>query len=136
MYLKFRLSKFVPWRNTPAVSSLHDIVTGATRKAISEAAVKDAIYTTYTIWHLIHVGEPEQLALLALSEKANEPTLAHRLLTTEDAESRNFVLRGVIDGHLHADSVIEKSILQGLNAEDNAFRDLAFQYPPDQLHIF
>src|SRR5690606_28759140 len=30
-----------------------DAVTGATRKAISEAAVKDAVYTTHTIWHLI-----------------------------------------------------------------------------------
>lgn len=104
-----------------------DGVTGATRKAISEAAVKDAVYTTHTIWHLIHVGEPEQLALLALSEIANEPTLAHRLLATEDAENRNFVLRGVIDGHLSTDSIIEKSILQGLSAEDNTYRDLAFK---------
>ncbi|PPL02882.1 FMN-binding protein [Parapedobacter indicus] len=104
-----------------------DGVTGATRKAISEAAVKDAVYTTHTIWHLIHVGEPEQLALLALSKMANEPTLAHRLLATEDMENRNFVLRGVIDGHLDVDSVIEKSILQGLSAEDNTYRDLAFK---------
>lgn len=104
-----------------------DGVTGATRKVVSEAAVKDAVYTTHTIWHLIHVGEPEQLALVALSEIASDPTLAHRLLATGDAENRNFVLRGVIDGHLDADSVIEKSILYGLSAEDNTFRDLAFK---------
>lgn len=104
-----------------------DGVTGATRKAISEAAVKDAVYTTHTIWHLIHVGEPEQFALLALSEMASDPTLAHRLLATGDIENRNFVLRGVIDGHLAADSVVEKSILSGLGAGDNTFRDLAFK---------
>lgn len=104
-----------------------DGVTGATRKAISEAAVKDAVYTTHTIWHLIHVGEPEQLALLALSEIANDPTLAHRLLAAAGAENRNFVLSGVMDGHLNTDSVIEKSILQGLGAEDNTLRDLAFR---------
>lgn len=104
-----------------------DGVTGATRKVISEAAVKDAVYTTHTIWHLIHVGEPEQLALIALSEVAGNPTLAHRLLATGDTGNRDFVLRGVIDGHLHADPVIEKSILQGLGAEDHAFRDLAFK---------
>jgi len=108
-------------------TTLLDGVTGATRKAVSEAAVKDAVYTTHTIWHLIHVGEPEQLALLALSEMANEPALSHRLLATGDAEKQNFVFRGVIDGHLNTDSVIEKSILHGLGAEDNIFRDLAFR---------
>jgi len=104
-----------------------DAVTGATRKAISEAAVKDAVYTTHTIWHLIHVGEPEQLSLLALSEMSNHPEVAHRLLASGDIENRNFILRGIADGHLLADSVCEQAVLHGLNANDPTWRDLAFK---------
>src|SRR5690606_38143693 len=41
-----------------------DGVTGATRKEIADEAVKGAVYTTYTLWHLIHEGEKEQLRSL------------------------------------------------------------------------
>ena len=110
----------------PSTGTAMDGITGATRKAVSEAAVKDAVFTTHTIWHLIHVGEPEQLALLALSEMSHNPDLIHRLLASADTENRDFVLRGVIDGHLQADSAIENTILQGLDAADHAFRSLSF----------
>ncbi len=104
-----------------------DGVTGATRKAVSEAAVKDAVYTTHTIWHLIHVGEPEQLALLARSEMAQNPSLVHELLTSTNTDNRNFVLNGIIDGFLTPDPEIGKYVLQGLTAEDKAFRNLSFR---------
>src|SRR5690606_2193023 len=57
-----------------------DGVTGATRKVVGDAAVEDAVYTTHTLWHLIHVGEPEQLELLALGEMKSQPAIAHMLL--------------------------------------------------------
>lgn len=107
-----------------------DGVTGATRKVIGDAAVKDAVYTTYTLWHLIHVGEPEQLALLALAEMAARPAIAHRLLVSSDTENRDFVLRGVVDGHLRPDPEIESAIVEGLSADDRLFRNISIQVLP------
>ena len=104
-----------------------DGITGATRKVIGDAAVKDAVYTTYTIWHLIHVGEPEQLELLALGEMTEQPAMAHILLASADAGSRDFVLRGVVDGYLLPDSAIESTIFEGLLADDQRFRGLSIQ---------
>lgn len=104
-----------------------DGVTGATRRAVSEAAVKDAVYTTHTIWHLIHVGEPEQLALLTLREIAAEPSLARGLLASPDPGDRDFVLHGVVDGHLMPDSATESVVFKGLLASDRVFRDLSIR---------
>ncbi|HEU5146601.1 MAG TPA: hypothetical protein VFT90_07805 [Chryseosolibacter sp.] len=43
-----------------------DATSGATRREIAEEAVKDAVYTTYTLWHLVHLGEKEQLEELTV----------------------------------------------------------------------
>lgn len=109
------------------VSEELDGVTGATKQTISEAAVKDAVYTTHTIWHLIHVGEPEQLGLLALGKTGENPSIAHQLLATPNTANRDFVLNGVIDGNLASDTIIERAILEGLTSDDKSFRNLSFK---------
>ncbi|GGG74536.1 hypothetical protein GCM10007415_02550 [Parapedobacter pyrenivorans] len=109
------------------VSEELDGVSGATKQAVSEAAVKDAVYTTHTIWHLIHVGEPEQLSLLALGKTAENPSIAHELLAAPNTANRNFVLNGVIDGNLPSDPTIERTVLEGLTSTDKSLRSLSFK---------
>ncbi len=50
-----------------------DGTSGATKKEISAESVENAVYTTYTLWHLIHQGEKEQLSILS-SKLAKPPS--------------------------------------------------------------
>jgi hypothetical protein len=100
-----------------------DGVTGATKQAVAQAAVKDAVYTTHTIWHLIHDGEPEQLNLLALKIMNEDRGLMHRLLNVDPADYRALVLDGVVSGHLAPDTIVQELILEGLTADDVRYRD-------------
>lgn len=68
-----------------------DATSGATRKEIASEAVKDAVYTTYTLWHLVHGGEKEQLEDLTL-EALNESDLIDRILESGVEKYTHFLL--------------------------------------------
>ncbi len=103
-----------------------DGVTGATRQSVSAAAVDNAVYTTHTMWHLVHVGEGEQLAITALTMLAENPALRKRLLAG-NAEHRDFVLAGILNGYLSPDSVIESAVFKGIAANHRPFRDFSLK---------
>jgi hypothetical protein len=49
------------------------------------------IVKTFTLWHLVHGGEKEQLIQLT-ADRLNEGTLIHQLLKQGDKQYRNFLL--------------------------------------------
>lgn len=104
-----------------------DATTGATKKVIAEASVKDAVYTTYTMWHLIHVGENEQLALLSYQYLDKHPEILSASLSQVDSQFYTFLLNGISSGRLHNKKYITPLILKALSQEDPSLKNLAFK---------
>ncbi|MPR35953.1 hypothetical protein [Salmonirosea aquatica] len=94
-----------------------DGVSGATRKEIAAEAVADAVYTTHTLWHLVHVGEKEQLVPLTI-RYLNETDLMNALLSSHDKKYPLFLLEASRQGELKVTRPIQKLVLEGLIARD------------------
>ncbi len=104
-----------------------DATTGATKKVIADASVKDAVYTTYTMWHLVHVGEGEQLALLTYRYLNDNPQALSASLRDEAPEYLAFLLDGVTSGSLAISPGLVSVILKGLNHPDVPLKSSAFR---------
>lgn len=122
---EYELSELV---DDPYADAEVDGATGATKKEIADEAVDDAVYTTHTIWHLIHVGEKEQLAALTLTELKNDDELMSKLLKSSIKEYRYFLLDLLAQGKLSPSPFTDSLVIQGLNTEkDTYLRKLASQ---------
>jgi hypothetical protein len=105
-----------------------DGASGATKKEIASEAVTDAVYTTHTIWHLIHVGEKEQLATLTLAELKDNEDLMGRLLKSEKKEYSYFLLDLLGTGKLQPSPLTDTLTIHGLKSEEDPYlRKLAAQ---------
>lgn len=104
-----------------------DATTGATKKVIADAAVQDAVYTTYTMWHLIHVGEGEQLALLTYQYLADHRDVLHATLETDDPVYYSFLIEGMAAGRLPVSDKLATVILRSLGNADAALKNTAFK---------
>ncbi len=104
-----------------------DATTGATKKVIADASVKDAVYTTYTMWHLIHLGEGEQLALLTYRYLNENPQALSASLRDETPEYLAFLIDGIASGSLAINPGLVSVILKGLNHPDMALKSSAFK---------
>jgi len=92
-----------------------DGVSGATKKEIAAEAVTDAVYTTHTLWHLVHVGEKEQLVPLTI-RYLNETDLMNALLSSNDKKYRLFLLEASRQGELKVTRLIQTLVLEALIA--------------------
>lgn len=104
-----------------------DATTGATKKVIADASVKDAVYTTYTMWHLIHVGEGEQLALLTYRYLNENPKVLSASLQNDAPENLTFLLDGINSGNLPVSPGLVSVVLKGLNHPDVSLKNTAFK---------
>lgn len=93
-----------------------DAVSGATKREIAEGAVEDAVYTTHTLWHLIHVGEKEQLSNLTAMQLANEQLLKI-LLTANKGKYQPFILEMFGLGKIKQSSQIEQLVLNAVGPD-------------------
>jgi len=104
-----------------------DGTSGATKKEIAEQSVEDAVYTTYTLWHLIHVGEKEQLAGRT-AEVLNKEDIIQTLLQARDNRYRHFLLDMFALGKLNESMSLISLIVEGLKSQDDpALKGLAFR---------
>ncbi|WP_234733953.1 FMN-binding protein [Tellurirhabdus bombi] len=111
-------------------SSKVDGVSGATKKEIASEAVEDAVYTTYTLWHLIHQGEKEQLALLTVN-RLNQSDLLENLLKSNQKRYDYFLLDVSRLGKLNKPEKLYPLLLKGLTANDDpTIKDLAMKALP------
>jgi hypothetical protein len=102
------------WEETPNV----DGTSGATKKEIAAEAVEDAVYTTHTIWHLIHVGEKEQLMELTASELTKDPSLLEELLAIDHSNDfRLFVLKLISTGKFVQEDWINPFVIESLEMD-------------------
>jgi hypothetical protein len=104
-----------------------DGTSGATKKEIAEETVEKAVYTTYTIWHLIHAGEKEQIILLTLNQLSN-PQLLNSLLYKGTNKHVYFVLDQFGAGNLSGSDDIVKLTVKGLSmTTDPIFQNIAIR---------
>lgn len=97
-----------------------DATSGATRKEIASEAVTHAVYTTYTLWHLIHGGEKEQLARLTASLLQSGEWL-EKLLAASDARYQYFVLELFGKSEIGLSSSLREVILSGAGQSSDLY---------------
>ncbi len=80
------------------VSNVVDAVTGATAKEVKEAVVDGAVYSSYTIYHLVH----SQLAAVIREDVRKHllPGLAEKLINSDKVDERIFLIRELEEGQL------------------------------------
>ncbi|WP_154857315.1 hypothetical protein [Cyclobacterium xiamenense] len=106
-----------------------DGTSGATKKEIAAEAVKDAVYTTHTIWHLIHVGEKEQLMNLTAGELNKDASLIGSLLANDPSDDyRIVVLKLLADGKLREGNWKNSLVTESLeNTDSKELQNLAIK---------
>lgn len=104
-----------------------DGTTGATKKELAEEAVDGAVYTTFTLWHLAHSGEKEQLSQLTAGLLKDE-SLVERMLKQGDKRYRYFLLELLAAGKIAASGPLTLLQIESLNAAgDLSLRDLSIK---------
>jgi hypothetical protein len=91
-----------------------DATSGATKKEISAESVENAVYTTFTLWHLIHQGEKEQLAILA-SRLLNKPGVMKEIVATNSEKYRQLILDQYVLGNIPSTPDLKNLIVQTLS---------------------
>ena len=105
-----------------------DGTSGATKKEIAEEAVEDAVYTTFTLWHLIHGGEKEQLVQLTAEILDREESLVHRLVEAEEKRYQHFLLDLLTMGKINYSGALDALLVEGLTSDtDPSLKSLAFK---------
>src|SRR5690606_23300390 len=94
-----------------------DGTSGATKKEIAEESVENAVYTTYTLWHLIHVGEKEQL-VQRTAEILNKGKLAQQLLQVNEKRYQYFLLDLFSMGKIQESAQVVNLLIEGLKTKD------------------
>ncbi len=87
--------------------------TGATKKEISEESVEDAVYTTFTMWHLIHQGEKQQLEMLTSKLLSNKSFLK-KIISSKEEKYKQLVLNQYAAGNVLYSNEIQALVLENL----------------------
>jgi len=104
-----------------------DGISGATKTEIAMETVKDAVYTTYTIWHLAHLGEKEQLIELTANRLNKSAMAILPLVHNENNKYRHFILELLSTQKLVSTPKSDSLVLQSLRAmEDPKIKKLAY----------
>ncbi len=104
-----------------------DATSGATKKEIADETVEGAVYTTYTIWHLIHKGEKEQLILLTLDQLKDSVRL-ETFINSSEKEVQYFLLNQFASGNITISTAMISFILKSLYRTDDLYeRELALK---------
>lgn len=92
-----------------------DATSGATRKEIASEAVKDAVYTTYTLWHLVHDGEKEKLMALTVDQLLHD-SLRVDLLESGKKKYHLFLMDLFAQSKIDQDENLMRLILRELES--------------------
>lgn len=107
-----------------------DAISGATNKLIASESVSDAVYTTYTLWHLVHVGEKEQLEQLSIDLLNRHEEFLNSLLQHQNVMYRRFLLDAMALGKLNATDALHDLVVDGLQSADRIEKDYALRALP------
>ncbi|MEX2567467.1 MAG: hypothetical protein WD431_16095 [Cyclobacteriaceae bacterium] len=105
-----------------------DGTSGATKQEITQEAVEHAVYTTHTIWHLVHVGEKNQLAdLTAKKINQNQNLLDNLLLYGKSDVYKKFVLSLIASRKIETADWINSLVIESLKEDSRELQSLAIE---------
>jgi len=105
-----------------------DGTSGATKVEIATETVKNAVYTTYTLWHLVHLGEKEQLINLTANLLKENKLSIQSLTYNEDEEYLYFILSSLLEQKIKTTPVLDSLIVEGLTSNLRPkFKKLAYR---------
>lgn len=102
-----------------------DGVSGATREELAGEAIEQAVYSTHTMWHLIHVGEEVQLIDLTADILETDQSLLERLIDHPDYHP--FLIELLATKRLGPSAIMDQLLLEALSSGDYESRVLAFK---------
>ena len=102
-----------------------DGVSGATREELASEVVDDAVYTTYTLWHLAHLGEKEKLIDLTLSQLNKNDELLHAIIGAQEESYDYFILDQVIEQKIAFSEKVQLLVMSGITSDKRVFRKKA-----------
>lgn len=111
------------------IDQINDIdgVTRATSKEVADHSVRNAVYTTYAIWHLVHLGEEAQIISHTLN-RLKDDNLLKKLICSHQKEFYYFILEQFVLGNITLSNDIKELILAGIqDSEDPYFQELSFK---------
>jgi len=91
-----------------------DGITGATREDIAAVAVKDAVYTTFTLWHLVHDGEGAQFRNLTADYLKTHEGFLTSFVRSPDLRFHALILELLGQGKLAPNSILDEFVLQSV----------------------
>lgn len=105
-----------------------DGITGATREDIAAVAVRDAVYTTFTLWHLVHDGEGAQIRNLTAQYLKNNEDGLQCFIRSTDLRFHSLILELLGQGKLKPNSILDAFVLQTLRrGTDPYLKNLAIK---------
>lgn len=93
-----------------------DAISGATRKEIASQAVTHAVYTTYTLWHLIHNGEKERLLDLTVRHLIH-PSNIDLILIRGTVKQKLLLLDLFSQSRIATTQELTSFVMEGLRAD-------------------
>ena len=102
-----------------------DGVSGATKEELAGEAIEQAVYSTHTMWHLIHVGEEVQLIDLTAGILVEDKVLLETLIDHPGYHS--FLIDLLATGKIKPSKETDQLLLLALASEQVKDRVRAFQ---------
>ncbi len=102
-----------------------DAYSGATRLSLREYLVKDAAYTCYTLWHMVH-GPIHSEILKILDDRANDSYL-RTLFDQEDPKFRRWAI-GFVKRYSEYHGEFVQTIMDQIKNDDNLLSKQALNY--------
>ncbi len=102
-----------------------DGVSGATREELAGEAIDQAVYSTHTMWHLIHVGEEVQLIDLMADLLEKDKALLEKLI--DQSAYHPFLIELLATEKLSPSAATDQLLLEALSSGDYESRVLAFK---------
>ncbi|MEQ8882873.1 MAG: hypothetical protein RLQ12_24745 [Cyclobacteriaceae bacterium] len=102
-----------------------DGVSGATREELAGEAIEQAVYSTHTMWHLIHVGEEVQLIDLTAEILGKDQVLLETLIDHPGYDP--FLIELLASGRISPSAAMDQLLLDALASDDYKSRVLAFK---------
>lgn len=107
---QYSLDELVPNKDTTI-----DAVSTATIAAVLDYIVEGAVYTTYTLWHIIHGSTQREIELL--TTKKLTPELVLRLLKNESIHDQVWALNHITD-EIEITEDLKNKIFEFIGGED------------------
>jgi hypothetical protein len=110
----YSIEELVPVKDT-STSNKVDAISSATIAAVLDYIVEGAVYTTYTMWHIVHGPTKREIERLTIEKLDSD--LALLILNKNNLKDQVWVLNH-ISGRMHISPELESKLMELINGKD------------------